>query len=230
MKTNREFQDLTLERAKSLKGKTIVYNYPYNQSRLPKKMTVGDIISVWDYNKTQPMEGWANRTEQWASWMTEKEIEREKNMLMLLNADGTDSYLYCESLVNWEEGPTFHCSDSDRLVVYRELEEDEDWDELLADWAKPKQTEAAPTAPAPVPTCPEWLRKPVKLKRGYRYCVDGWDETYATLDELKRDVWFQSDRKQYQGATVYRINGEVSDPWFGRTIEITKRGVILHKI
>jgi hypothetical protein len=125
----KERKELTLERAKELKGKTIIYNYPCNQSRMLKKITVGEIISEWDYFKTQPMEGWANRTEYWASFMTPKQIEDKKNLLLLLDADGKETYLFCESKVNWEEGPTFHCSDSDRLVSYREYDEDDAWEE-----------------------------------------------------------------------------------------------------
>ena len=119
---NGKAQVLTLEKAEKLKGKTIIwsyYGYEHNE-QVVYEMTVGNIVSNWDYNKTQPMKGYDSRTSYWNSYMTEAQKQKEKDMLLLLDDEETDSnYIYCHTGEgNCFDVPTFTCSDADRCVWF----------------------------------------------------------------------------------------------------------------
>lgn len=118
-----EAKVLTVETAKLLRGKRIAWMYfGYRGQNTVKEMTVGDIISSLDYNETQPCDGFSSRSEYWRSFMTERQLDEEKTTLLLLDADG--SYTYINSFTkysNFYDTPTFTCSDADREVFYIEI-------------------------------------------------------------------------------------------------------------
>lgn len=118
-----EAKVLTVETAKLLRGKRIAWMYfGYRGQNTVKEMTVGDIISSLDYNETQPCGGFSSRSEYWRSFMTERQLDEEKTTLLLLDADG--SYTYINSFTkysNFYDTPTFTCSDADREVFYIEI-------------------------------------------------------------------------------------------------------------
>lgn len=115
---NGEAQVLTLEKAKQLKGKRILWSYFPDRANHQEvsEMTVGNIISEWDFNKTQPMEGYASRTDYWKSYFSQSKIEESKGKLILLDEDGRNHYIYCHTLERFFDEPTFTCSDADREV------------------------------------------------------------------------------------------------------------------
>jgi hypothetical protein len=120
MTTN--FEVLTVERAKELKGKTIEWFYfGYNPTKV-ETMVVGDIVNKWEYNKAQPYDGYSSRTEYWKSYMSEAQMEHCKNRLILLDADGNNTYVYCDTKDGWFKELTFVCSDSDREVYFRVID------------------------------------------------------------------------------------------------------------
>lgn len=114
-----EAKVLTLDSARQLKGKRIAWMYfGYNPS-VVNEMIVGDIVSSWDYNEKQPCEGYKSRTDYWQSYMKKEQLQREKETLLLLDAEGKNSYIKCHS--DWNdtyEEPTFTCSDANREVYY----------------------------------------------------------------------------------------------------------------
>jgi hypothetical protein len=118
----KEANVLTLESARKIKGKRIAWMYYGDRANYLKveEMVVGDIVSSLDYNETQVCEGFKSRSDYWRSYMTAKQLQREKDMLILLNADGTDSFIRCH-MDGWKDffnEPTFTCSDEDREVYY----------------------------------------------------------------------------------------------------------------
>ena len=120
-------QVLTLERAKALKGKKILWSYFGYESnaQVVFEMTVGDIISSWDYNKTQPLKGYASRTAYWETYMDAYQKSREKGKLILLDEGKDNSYVYCYTGPdNCFDELTFTCSDADRAVFFIECDED----------------------------------------------------------------------------------------------------------
>lgn len=114
----KELEILTLARAKELKGKTIEWTYfGYNPNRV-EKLVVGDIISEWEYYKTQPCNGFKSLTDYWESYMAEAQKTHAKNRLILLDAEGKNTYIYCETKDGWFKELTFYCSDADRAVFF----------------------------------------------------------------------------------------------------------------
>lgn len=122
-----EAKPLTLESAKALKGKKIAwtyFGYKGNQNTVCE-MIVGNIISSFDYEKTQPdpNKKFASQADYWLSYMTEKQIDCQKTDLLLLNADKSNPYIVCHTkYYNFFPEPTFTCSDADRCVFYLELD------------------------------------------------------------------------------------------------------------
>ena len=117
-----EAKVLTLEAAKALKGKTIIwtyFGYEHNEQYL-YETNVGDIISELDYNETQPMEGWKSRSEYWRSYMSEAKLKQCKDTLFLLDADNQLTHINCYLYSDFFDEPTFTCSDEDRCVYYIE--------------------------------------------------------------------------------------------------------------
>lgn len=117
---------LTLNKAQELKGKRIgycAYGDPAN-GEYTGEMVVGDVVSEWDYYKTQPCEGWESRTAEWESWMTDKQKDEAKNTMLLLDENGNYApyYIkaYCGKYSYFEED-TFSLSDADRPVFFEVL-------------------------------------------------------------------------------------------------------------
>lgn len=119
---NGEAKVLTLESAKKIKGKRIAWMYFGDRANAlqVEEMVVGDIVSSLDYNETQVCEGFKSRSDYWRSYMTAKQLQREKDTLILLNEDGIDSCIRCH-MDGWKDffnEATFTCSDADREVYY----------------------------------------------------------------------------------------------------------------
>ena len=125
---NGEAKVLTVEAAKQLKGKRILYFYfAYNINKeTVKELVVGDVVSEWDFYKTQPCPGYSNRTEMWEETLEEERIEEHKNRLLLLSAEGdclnAEDETFCiYSDSEFFDEPTFCCTDSDVEVYYLAL-------------------------------------------------------------------------------------------------------------
>ena len=118
---NGEAQVLTVEKAKALKGKRIYwmyFGYEGNENSV-NEMTVGDIVTQYEYNKSQPMKGYPSRTAYWESYMTNEKLQDIKDILVLLDVDGTNNYIYASTgRNNFFDEPTFTCSDADRSVFF----------------------------------------------------------------------------------------------------------------
>lgn len=115
-----EAKVLTLEAAKELKGKTIFwtyFGYEHNQQVILENK-VGDIISELDYAENEPLDGWKSRADYWRSYMSAEKLQKCKDTLMLLDADGQSTYMYCYLYSEFFDEPTFTCSDEDRCVYY----------------------------------------------------------------------------------------------------------------
>lgn len=121
---NGEAKVLTVEDAKKLRGKNIewmYFGYEGNYNSV-EEMTVGDIVSEWDYYKTQPCEGYDSRTAYWESYMDDKRINSLKNTLLLMGDNGKCPFIRCYPQdESYFKIPTFTCSDADREVYYVEV-------------------------------------------------------------------------------------------------------------
>ena len=119
---NGEAKVLDVEAARTLKGKRILwmyFGYEGNENTV-QEMTVGDIVSEYDYYKKQPMEGYSSRAAYWESYMNAGQLQDTKEKLILLDEEGNDSshiYVYTNRY-NFYDVPTFTCSDADREVYY----------------------------------------------------------------------------------------------------------------
>lgn len=120
---NGEAKVLTVEAAKVLKGKTIewmFFGYEGNQNQV-YKMVVGDMVSEWNYYKTQPCEGYESRTAYWKSYMDERRINSLKNTILLVDGEGKGRMTCYPQGESFFKEPTFTCSDADREVYYIEV-------------------------------------------------------------------------------------------------------------
>ena len=118
-----EAKVLTIEAANLLKGHRIAwmyFGYEGNED-VVEEMVVGDIFSEFDYNKTQPFEGYTSRAAYWMSCMTAAKLAETKERLLLTNAEGESTHIFCEPKSPLYDEPTFCCSDVDREVYYIEL-------------------------------------------------------------------------------------------------------------
>lgn len=119
-----EAKKLTLQAAKELKGKKIAWSYFCYEGNEPtvEYLCVGDIISQYDYNQTQPHPRFKSRSEYWESYMDWQKLQKVKETLVLLNSEGNDTFIYChpQSLLRYKE-LMFTCSDVDREVYYIEI-------------------------------------------------------------------------------------------------------------
>jgi hypothetical protein len=121
-------QVLTLEIAKTLKGKKIATTHPVYRANtaVVTEFVVGEIISEWDLaakNIDAANFPQGNQQLYWASYMSEDRIEEAKNTLNLLAEDGTNNYIRCHINSGYFPQPTFTCSDADREVYYIIVEE-----------------------------------------------------------------------------------------------------------
>ena len=122
---NNEAAVLTVEKAKSLKGKKIAWTYfGYSSNeQVVYEMTVGEIVSSWDFHKNEKVDGFESRTAEWQTWMRPDQIQDEKDKLILLDEKGeNNNHIFAfTGRENCFDEPTFTCSDSDRSVFFIEL-------------------------------------------------------------------------------------------------------------
>ena len=111
---------LTVEKARGLKGQNIQTIYfGYDGQDGTDSFRVGDIISELEYYKNLKEDGFPdkngnkNRVEYWESYMTKEELDRERNKLLLLREDGSNTNIFVES-----HDTVFSCSDENRYVSY----------------------------------------------------------------------------------------------------------------
>ena len=114
-----EARVLTLAEAKKLTGKRIAWSYNHDSNnQCVYESVIGSIQSEWDYYKTQPMEGFDNRTEYWRTFMRISEINHERNRMILLNDENKETFMFCQMDDKLYDEPTFCCSDGDREVYF----------------------------------------------------------------------------------------------------------------
>lgn len=117
-----EAKVLTLEAAKLLKGKSIIwtyFGYEHNQQDIYETI-VGDIMTELDYYETQPMDGWTSRAAYWRSYMKKEQLDRFNKTLVLLNDKRELTHIKCHLTSGYFDEPTFTCSDEDRCVFFLE--------------------------------------------------------------------------------------------------------------
>ena len=117
-------QILTVDIAKSLIGKRIQTVYSgYRGQDGDDTFVIGDVVSELEYYRNLKEECYENdpkfknRAEYWESYMTEKQLSEAKSKMVLISADGRNTFIYAHSFNNG----AFTCSDSDRFVYYVEL-------------------------------------------------------------------------------------------------------------
>lgn len=116
-----EAKVLTVKRAKKLKGQKILWMYFGYSGNINtvREMIVGEIISELSYYENQPCEGYKSRAEYWRSYMNPDQLQDNRDKLLLLDEDGSESYICAHTgRFNFFEVPTFTCSDADREVYY----------------------------------------------------------------------------------------------------------------
>jgi len=113
-------QVLTVAAAKSLIGKKIYITSPeYRMNKATvKELIVKKVISEWDKSADDQLDGWANRQQYWQSYMTESQIENQKERLLLIGQDGYHYAVAHTGRDNFYTEPTFTGSDADRTVFY----------------------------------------------------------------------------------------------------------------
>jgi len=109
---------LTLELAKNLIGKKIVWTHPAYNPPTVNETTIGGIMSELDYYEGQPMNGFKSRAEYWRSYMTEKQLSERERTLMIVDENGKGTYMRCYLYSGIYDMPTFTCSDEDREVYF----------------------------------------------------------------------------------------------------------------
>jgi hypothetical protein len=123
---NETAKPLTLENAKLLKGKRIQTIYfGYKGQNGVDDFTVGEIVSEWDLAATKVDEKaypQGNQQLYWASFMSKEQIAESKSKLVILKADGKQTFIYCHQNSREFEVPTFTCSDVDREVYFIEVD------------------------------------------------------------------------------------------------------------
>lgn len=91
---------LTLKEAKSLIGKEIITHYSgYRNQDGDDQFVVGEIVSE---EFLGAMEGWTGN----------------KDTLVILTADGRNTFIKCHTNSKLYDEPTFTCSDADREVFF----------------------------------------------------------------------------------------------------------------
>lgn len=114
---------LTVEAAKSLKGKKIYwfyFGYEHNAAQV-YELVVGDIVTEIDYYSNEPVKGWASRADEWRATMTPEKLKEVTENLLLLDNNGNNTYIISHNDHHFDER-TFTCSDADRCVYFIECE------------------------------------------------------------------------------------------------------------
>lgn len=114
-------QVLTVEIAKSLLGQRIQTVYSgYRGQDGDENFVIGQVVSELEYYRNLKEECYQNnpkfknRAEYWESYMTEKQLSEHRNKMVIITADGRNTFIYAHS---FNDG-SFTCSDSDRFVYY----------------------------------------------------------------------------------------------------------------
>lgn len=125
---------LTTKKAEELKGKKIRVAYSgYAEQGDEDVFVVGEICSKWDLAKNnKDFNGFKNQQDYWGSYMTDRQIETQKDERVLLKSDGTSSFCRVNK---WSDGNVqqeddslkmtkeiFWASDEDRCVSFEILE------------------------------------------------------------------------------------------------------------
>ncbi len=116
---NKTAQLLTIETARSLKGKKIQTIYfGYNGQDNTDEFIVGDVVSELEYYRNlkedcYPDVRFNNRAEYWESYMIKEQLEAKRNKMLLVAADGRNTYIY-----GYGSDSIMNCSDDDRYVFY----------------------------------------------------------------------------------------------------------------
>lgn len=118
-------QTLTVEIAQTLIGKRIKTAYSgYLGQDGDDEFIVGEVISELEYYRQKKEEcfqksdsKFKNRAEYWESYMTEKQLKERSEKLLIITADGRNTYIYADP---FNKG-MFTCSDSDRFVSFTEI-------------------------------------------------------------------------------------------------------------
>lgn len=118
-------QVLTVDKARSLVGKAIRWTYigyKFNE-QLYETTLIGGIVKESDWAKSQACEGYSSRWEYWKKVLP-KTAERAENTLMIIDAEGKDTYMraFCGKFRDFFPEDTFTCSDSDREVYFKILQ------------------------------------------------------------------------------------------------------------
>ena len=114
-------QILTVDIAKSLIGQRIQTVYSgYRGQDGDDSFVIGQVVSELEYYRNLKEECYQNdpkfnnRAEYWESYMTEKQLSEHRNKMVIITADGRNTFIYAHHSNNG----AFTCSDSDRFVYY----------------------------------------------------------------------------------------------------------------
>lgn len=114
-------QILTVDIAKSLIGQRIQTVYSgYRGQDGDDSFVIGQVVSELEYYRNLKEECYQNdpkfknRAEYWESYMTEKQLSEHRNKMVIITADGRNTFIYAHHFNNG----AFTCSDSDRYVYF----------------------------------------------------------------------------------------------------------------
>lgn len=118
-------QVLTIGTAKALIGKTIeTYMQGFVNQSYRNKFVVGDIMSEYDYYKTLDEDcfpdasGHRNRAELWDEIMSDTQLARVQNKMLLLNGEGKRTGIYANRYVGSDDSLRFQRSDDGRWTWF----------------------------------------------------------------------------------------------------------------
>lgn len=114
---NNRMENLTLEDAKLMLGKIIIWGYDaYNAKSYFQITTIGSIVIEWDRIKDIPYSTNMTQGERLIS-IKSPYVEVSKKIKCILDDKGRDTFMR-ELGLGWHKIPTFTCSDQDRTVFY----------------------------------------------------------------------------------------------------------------
>lgn len=122
--SNGKLETLTLEKAKKLQGKriqTIYFGYAHQDG--VDDFIVGEIISEYELAlRDTSADGFENRAKYWESYMTPSRLHEVKTQLVILTKDNRNTYIRTNTEGYYAN--IFWCSDSDRFVQFRVVEDE----------------------------------------------------------------------------------------------------------
>lgn len=107
---------LTTDAVENLTGKEIItYTGGYIEQYVCRRFVVGEVISCWDLAaRDTNVEGFENRQQYWASYMSKNQINNEKKKFTILDSEGQKTHINTDQ---FSDG-SFWSGDSDRYVSY----------------------------------------------------------------------------------------------------------------